>query len=945
MHHRVCTILLTLCMSTPFLAAQKIRSPEISSNGRLVFEQNGDIWLLEHPFQGGSEVKLQRLTSDPAWDQDPTWDATGKSILFASDREGGFSIWKLSLSEGKASHLERITQGPAPDAEPATDASGRLVFVRGRGPERDLWMRSTEGDLAPLVSEPGADFSPRISPDGMQLLYLAERNGRTEVRLYAFKDGSTDKILTGIPALFPRWSPDGTRIAFATRGQRGGLWLIPVDGSYQNLLTRQEAAPAWAPDGKRMILGALPPPEVSYNGDPARLVPRHEASEWSSELDLLRIRVPPAPDSSEPRQTTAQLPDAENYRVSRFDRVQERLARLYYSEGSKKDEWEALAARYRDLALAATSDEELEDVIYRMLAERPTINQPARGHAGVSSANPLATAAGLEMLEKGGNVVDAAVAVSFALGVVEPDASGVGGYGEMVLYLKRLPKPVVIEFLTRVPEAADLSNASFLEQGNLPSDGPVLVNVPGTVAGMWQAWSSYGSGKLEWKQLLQPAIRLAEEGFQTDDAFTTTLFREQTRFRKYPSSRTLFFPEGAPLKAGQHFKNPDLAWTLRKIAEGGRDGFYKGDVARKLVEDLHGQGSPITLQDLERYFAVERRPVSGTYRGHTIYSAAPAASGGASLVAKLNLLENVDATAPYTSDPQSLHAMIEAWKLQPSSNGRLADPSLWPIDLTPFVDKDYTRRIWESCFQPDHATTPEDLASNSEQVQACARVEKSAALSWGSDYPECPSPGCRPATGTTAFAVGDAEGNLVAVTQTLGTWGGNFYVTPGLGFLYNDKLRSYRSNSSQYGARLPFARNGTSIAPTLIFKGEGEDRKPYLAVGAAGNSWITSAVYQIVVAVTGQGVPLQEAIELPRFLVNSRRVPGSPSRIREVMIEMEDGISPRILQQLESMGHEFELISETGEVRMGYASAVAIEGDHVVAAADPRRSGQAGALP
>ena len=924
------------------LEGQVIRSPEISPGGKLVFEQNGDLWLLDHPFQNGPEVRIQRLTAAQGWDQHPTWNNKERSILFSSDRTGGFAIWKLRIEEGKPGALQQITDSPADDTEPTAGLEGQIVFVRGRGPESDLWLRTSDGEIAPLVTEDGADYSPRISPDGSQLLYLAEQGGRPAVKLYSFAEDKTTTILPGVSVVTSRWSPDGERIAFATRGQNGGVWLSPLDGSYQNLVTRETGSPAWSNDGKRMILGALPAGAVSYNGDPRRLKAPYSAANWSSQLDLLRVKIPPPPDKTAPRQTLGALPAIDDYRAARFDSIWQRLSRLYYGTSPKKEAWDRLGKQYRELALAAGSDSEMEDVIYRMLAERPTINDPDSGSSAVSSAHPLATEAGLAILRKGGNVVDAAVAVSFALGVVEPDASGIGGYGEMVLYLARIPDPVVIEFLTRVPEAAGLGNSQFLERGSLPPDGPVIANVPGTVAGMWLAWKKYGSGKLPWADLIQPAIGLAEDGFELDEAFTTTLFLEQQRFRKYTSSASLFFPEGTPYKPGQRFRNPDLAWTLRQIAEKEADGFYQGEVAKRLVQDLHGQGNPITLHDMRRYFAVERIPVQGTYHGHTIFSAAPAASGGASLVAKLNLLENAELSDVYSQDAKTLHAMIEAWKLEPSRNGRLADPSLWPIDLTPFIDKQHSREVWENCFSLEKATTPEDLALDSGKRRACAQLQEQAALSWGSDYPECLSRGCRPATGTTSFSVGDRDGNMVAVTQTLGTWGGNFYVTPGLGFLYNDKLRSYRSDPEQYGARLPYARNGTSIAPTLVFRGTGADRKPYLAVGAAGNAWITSAVYQIITSVIRHGVPLQEAVELPRFLVNRRRA-QNPGESGETIIQIEDGISRSLLAQLRKMGHRFDFISLTGELRMGYASAVAVQGNEVTAAADPRRSGKAGA--
>jgi gamma-glutamyltranspeptidase len=189
---------------------------------------------------------------------------------------------------------------------------------------------------------------------------------------------------------------------------------------------------------------------------------------------------------------------------------------------------------------------------------------------------------------------------------------------------------------------------------------------------------------------------------------------------------------------------------------------------------------------------------------------------------------------------------------------------------------------------------------------------------------------CR-ATGTTAYVVADAAGNIVSVTQTLGTWGGNFYVTPGLGFLYNDKLRSYGSNPNGYNARLPYARNTTVIAPTIVFRGSGDARRPWFGVGAAGNAWITSAVYQMVVGIVDHGLGPQQALELPRFLPGGRAM------------QIEDGFAPRVLRELEAMGHSFQPISLRGELRMGYGAAVVIDGNRVSAGGDPRRSGTGGA--
>ena len=199
-----------------------------------------------------------------------------------------------------------------------------------------------------------------------------------------------------------------------------------------------------------------------------------------------------------------------------------------------------------------------------MLRERPPLKVAATGRAAVSSANPVSTEAGLEIFRAGGNVVDAAVAVSFALGVVEPDASGVGGYGQMVLFLNTMDKPTLFEFMSRVPEDAGLSNTSLMVNGRYPNDGPVLPNIPGTVAGMHSAWKKYGSGKVAWKDILAPAIRAARNGYVVTEGLATTLSTEREHFLKYEGSRALFFRNGKPLVAGDTLKNPDLAWCLRR---------------------------------------------------------------------------------------------------------------------------------------------------------------------------------------------------------------------------------------------------------------------------------------------------------------------------------------------------------------------------------------------
>jgi gamma-glutamyltranspeptidase len=736
-------------------------------------------------------------------------------------------------------------------------------------------------------------------------------------------------------------------LSFTIGGARPGVFVAPRDGRYQNLVSPRYAASAWTPDGRRIALVDLPEDDVSYNGDPDRLGDRDANNLLGAAGRLWTVDAPAPVDAglavapSDARAPFAGDAARAERNTTAFDQLWRRTARLYYgmsddgtadaasqgsAESAARSRWESLRSKYRPRAIAAKSEDELRAVLYAMLRERPPYRASASGRAAVSSAHPVATAAGLEILRKGGNVVDATAAVSFALGVVEPDASGPGGYGQMLVYRTGMNTPQLIEFMSRVPEDAGLSNAELAPGGRLPDDGPVLANVPGTVAAMHLAFRRYGSGKVSWSDILAPAIRAARDGYVVSDGLATTLATEREHFLKYESSRALFFRDGQPLRAGDTLRNPDLAWTLEQIAKGGADAFYRGEIARRIVADLRGKGNAIKLTDLARYYAAEREPVSGTYRGHTIYSSAPPVAGGAQLVGTLNLLEQYRDAKPYTDDAGTLHAMLSAWLLVPSSRNRIADPGLWPVNVEPITNKDTARARWR-CFDPAHALAPEAVRGDS---LLC--TERRAEL-------ELPERGH--STGTTAFTVADAEGNVVAVTQTLGTWGGNFYVTPGLGFLYNDKLGSYGNDPSAYGARLPFARHGSTIAPTIVFSpATNGAARPIAALGAAGNAWITAAVYQTLVGLIDQHLDPQAALELPRFLLGFR---GSGERA--ITVQMEDGFSPEVMRRLEALGYRPQLVSLMGELREGYGAAVTIGAGKVTAGADPRRSGAAGAIP
>jgi gamma-glutamyltranspeptidase len=937
-----------------------VRDPAFAADGRLAVSVEGDLWLRD---AGGR--RWTRLTNGAAWDRQPAWTPDGSALVFVSDRDGGAHLFRIGARGGA---VQQLTRGTQPDAEPTVGANATIVFVRGRGNAARVWVRTADGNERRLTRGELQERWPVASPDGSRIAYVqfAEGARRLRVRPVTPDEGSgragrggrgsatpdPDSIVVADRAPErPSWSPDGARLVFFSASPRAGVYVAPTNGSYVNTVTLRRGVPAWSPDGRSILVAERGNDEPGYNGDPDRSIDRVAAEQFSPTTQhLVVVSAPAAPDESPTAVSVGVTIDRAARNAEAFDRLWERTDRVYYSRAGAEDRrqrWRELRDTFRPRALAARDDLTLERVLHEMTRARPPLRADASGRAAVSSAHPVATAAGVEILQKGGNVVDAAVAVSFALGVVEPDASGIGGYGEMLINLSGMEKPALIEFMSRVPEEATLSNASLLENGRYPSDGPLLAMVPGTVAGMHTAWTRYGSRKVPWADLIAPAIRAAKDGYVVSEGLATTLQRERESFARYEGSRALFFKEGRPRVAGDTIRNPDLAWTLEQIARGGADGFYGGAVAQRLVSDLRGKGSAIRLTDLSRYFAADREPVTTTYRDVTVYSAAPPVSGGTTLVSKLNLLEQFNQPRIYTDDAATLHAMVTAWQLIPSGRGRTGDPSLWPVNTEVFSNKDTARARWK-CYDPDRLL-PQGVANN---VAACDTTRRTA----GSDappeqdddsclgVPHAAGAPCK-ANGTTAFAVGDAEGNLVAVTQTLGTWGGNFYVSPGLGFLYNDKLTSYGTDPNSYGARIPFARHGSTLAPTLVFRGNGSARRGVLAVGAAGNQWITSAVYQTLVGVVDFGLGPQQALELPRFIPSGRGGgPGAPGT-RQLTVDIEDGFSPDVMTRLRAMGYEFNRISVRGELRMGYGAAVVVSGGKATAGADPRRSGAAGAIP
>lgn len=683
------------------------------------------------------------------------------------------------------------------------------------------------------------------------------------------------------------------------------------------------------------MIATFTPTDPGYNGDPRRNdddVPMLFAD--AKDYTLWRVAAPRPVDANAATIATTGAALSTQFAAA-FDRVWTSLKSLYYSSGDSASQWDALRTKYRGQALSAKDAKAAEDVIDQMVAEQPLIKRGAEAtRAVVTSGSMFASQAGAEILAKGGNIVDAAIAVNFALGVTEPDASSIGGDGMALLFMKGMSEPVAIDFKDMTPGHATGDNTKIFNANGTRTapDGPSVVNIPGIVAGLDLLYTKYGSKKVSWADIMAPAIKLADEGFVLDEALPTTIAEGRAQFAKYPESARVFMPGGKVPKAGDRFTNKDYAETLRTLAKEGAQSFYRGSIAKRIVEDFAANGGIITAEDLAQYRAVERKPVSGTYRGHLVYSAPPPVTNGAAMVETLQILNNYTPKpgASYATDADFLHYLIDAWRVRDSGT-RIADPDRWAIDMG-------------NHLEPGHALDRFKLLDKNK-----VWVSQGGGRGGGAPAPSTEpvlnqsglvEPESRIGTGTTSFALADTEGNMIVFTQTLSTWGGNYYVSKGLGFLYNDHFRGGRGGTG-YGAMLPLMRSSSTSVPTMLFAPVPVDGGSYgipgfapkMAVGCAGNAWIPASVYNIIANVIDSGMSAQRAIEAPRLLIGN----GPDGKART---QIEDRIPRAILADLEARGHAFQKIGRKGEVRQGYASVVIVNAAKgtVEAGAEPRRS-------
>ncbi len=531
---------------------------------------------------------------------------------------------------------------------------------------------------------------------------------------------------------------------------------------------------------------------------------------------------------------------------------------------------------------------------------------------GVTAQNGMVVAqearaarVGVDILQRGGNAVDAAVAVGFAMAVTYPRAGNIGGGGFMVIH-RADGRDTTIDYRETAPAA--INAKSFLNQdGNADPqksrDSALAVGVPGTVAGLALAAEKYGSGRFTLADLIAPAIALARDGIPVDDDTADSLPNDQARLKRWPASAQIFFkPDGSVLAPGDRLVQSDLADTLQAVAQGGPQAFYQGPVAQKLAAAVQAAGGVMTAADLKDYRAIERAPVRGTYRGYDIVSMPPPSSGGIDLVEMLNILEGYDLA--HADAAQDLFLLAEAMKRAYADRAvYLGDPDSVHVPVERLTSKDYAAQ-WRATIDPEHATP-------------------AAAIRAGAGVPA-------EGRNTTHFSVADRFGNAVSNTYTLNFSYGLGLVAAGTGILLNNELDDFAAKPevpNAYGligfeanAPGPGKRPLSSMTPTIVLK----DGKPFLITGSPGGSRIITAVLQVVVNVIDRGLDVADAVAAPR--IHDQWLPDQ--------VFAEQGLSADLIAALQARG------DKVVPMRPGTsANSIMVTPQGLVGAADPRTRG------
>ena len=537
------------------------------------------------------------------------------------------------------------------------------------------------------------------------------------------------------------------------------------------------------------------------------------------------------------------------------------------------------------------------------------IVRPVTGNNGaVSGPEGLATEAGLQVLREGGNAVDAAVTIGFAIAVTLPRAGNIGGGGFMVFFEAASGQSFALDFREMAPSAAHRD--MFLnEQGEADADlsqkSPLAVGVPGTVAGLLEAHRRFGTMPLD--RLMAPAIALARDGYLITDHFEDLLTKAAGDNRLDATAREVFHgPDGNPRKAGERLLQADLAASLERIAREGRNGFYTGPTARAIVETLADNGGLISMEDMAAYRPVWREPVTGNYKGHHVVSLPPPSSGGVHLIQMLNLLENFPLEAWGQNSAQAVHIMAEVMKRAYADRSKyLGDPDFVEVPVDDLLSEAYEKEIFSGINSM--TPTPSDLV----------RPGLPEAV------PE--------STETTHFSIVDKAGNAVAITTTLNLSFGSGIMARGTGILLNNEMDDFSAKpgvpnaygllGGEFNAVEAGKRPLSSMTPTIVLK----DGQVRLVTGSPGGSRIITAVLQVILNVIEFKMTVAEAVYAPRF--HHQWFPDK--------LFYERTFPSDTLRMLRSMGYPMEQNMTIGSVQSVYRD----DDGQLQATADPRRQG------
>jgi gamma-glutamyltranspeptidase/glutathione hydrolase len=534
---------------------------------------------------------------------------------------------------------------------------------------------------------------------------------------------------------------------------------------------------------------------------------------------------------------------------------------------------------------------------------------PIKGGPGglVLSSHALADAVGQKVLDDGGNAVDAAVAVGYALAVVLPAAGNLGGGGFAIIH-NAGKDTTAIDFREKAPLAA--SRDMYLDaDGNVIPDASTVgykaAGVPGTVKGLNAMLAKYGTKSLP--EIIAPAIKLAEEGFATNMFGEVTMAEYAERFALFESSKKYFLkPDGSTYKNGEIFAQKDLAEALKRIASGGDDGFYKGETARLIADDMAKNGGLITLKDLEEYNVAWREPVKGTYRGYDVVSMSPPSSGGTHLIQILNVMENVNIGELGFASSEALRVMTEAMRYAYADRSEyMGDPDFVKVPVSELTSKSYAKSIYDKIAASKGATPSSEVKPGLAQLKE------------GSN--------------TTHYSVVDKNGNAVSVTYTVNDWYGSGAAVMGAGFLLNNEMDDFAAKAgvpniyglvgSDANSIAPGKRPLSSMSPSLVLK----DGKLFMVAGSPGGSRIITTTLQVISNVIDHGMNISEAVQAPR--VHMQWLPD------ELRVE-KYGLSKDVADKLEAMGYKVSVQEPMGDVNAIIVDPAtgAISGSH-----DPRR--------